>query len=127
MCQAEARHARNDFWRAVHALGLDGLHDRDDGYGGHERPFCFVEVDFDRDNLVDRLMRAGFDAARRTVVVWVVAWDGVTNYLQAISADTAMRWVGNLAPASQIIFTYIDAGVLDGSSRFDGAERVMQS
>lgn len=42
VCQAEVEHARDDFWRAVHELGLAGLHDRDDGYGGHERPFLFA-------------------------------------------------------------------------------------
>ena len=42
MCQAEVAHARDDFWRAVHGLGLAGLHDRDDGYGGHERPFLLA-------------------------------------------------------------------------------------
>jgi hypothetical protein len=42
VCQAEAEHARDDFWRVVHALGLSGLHDRDDGYGGHERPFLLA-------------------------------------------------------------------------------------
>jgi hypothetical protein len=41
-CQAEAAHARDDFWRVVHALGLGGLHDRDDGYGGHQRPFLLA-------------------------------------------------------------------------------------
>jgi len=42
VCQAEVAHARDDFWRAVHELGLAGLHDRDDGYGGHERPFLLA-------------------------------------------------------------------------------------
>src|SRR5262245_45952138 len=87
-------------------------------WGADLRRVRFVEVDFDRDDLVDRLMQAGLDVARRTVVVW----DGVTNYLQAESVDAVMRWVGRLAPGSQIIFTYIDTAVLDGSSRFDGAE-----
>src|SRR5262249_23164538 len=47
-------------------------------WGADLRRVRFVEVDFDRDDLVDRLMQAGLDVARRTVVVW----DGVTNYLQ---------------------------------------------
>jgi len=92
-------------------------------WGADLRRVRFVEVDFDRDDLVDRLAQAGFDARRRTVVLW----DGVTNYLQAESVDTVLRWVGGLLHGSEIIFTYIDAGVLDGSARFEGAERVMQS
>jgi methyltransferase (TIGR00027 family) len=92
-------------------------------WGADLRRLRFVEVDFDRDSLVDRLAEAGFDVTQRTVVVW----DGVTNYLQAESVDGVMRWISKLAPGSQIIFTYIDASVLDGSCRFEGAERLMQS
>ena len=41
-CQAEVDHARADFWRVVQALGLVRLFDRDDGWGGHERPFLLA-------------------------------------------------------------------------------------
>jgi hypothetical protein len=41
VCQAESEHARSDFWRVVLELGLAAAHDRDDGFGGHERPFLF--------------------------------------------------------------------------------------
>lgn len=42
VCQAEMEHARGDFWRIVHALGLAGLHDRDDGLGAPERAFLLA-------------------------------------------------------------------------------------
>ena len=42
VCQAEVDHARADFWRVVHALRLARLFDRDDGWGGHERPFLLA-------------------------------------------------------------------------------------
>jgi len=83
----------------------------------------FVQVDFDRESFADRLVEAGFDSTEKTVVLW----DGVTNYLQAEAVDAVMRWAGGLAPGSHFIFTYIDAGVLDGSARFTGADRVMRS
>jgi len=41
-CRAEVDHARADFWRVVQALGLARLFDRDDGWGGHERPFLLA-------------------------------------------------------------------------------------
>jgi hypothetical protein len=41
VCAAEAKHAADDFWSAVHRLGLAALFDRDDGLGGHEAPFRF--------------------------------------------------------------------------------------
>src|SRR6202008_4728479 len=42
LCQAEVDHGRADFWRAVQALGLAALFDRDDGWVGHERPFLLA-------------------------------------------------------------------------------------
>ena len=42
VCAAEARHAADDFWASVYRLGLAGLFDRDDGFGGHEAPFRFA-------------------------------------------------------------------------------------
>jgi methyltransferase (TIGR00027 family) len=83
----------------------------------------FVQVDFDRESFVDRLVQAGFDSAQKAAVVW----DGVTNYLQPEAVDAVMRWAGGLAAGSHFIFTYIDAAVLDGSTRFEGADRVMRS
>ena len=87
------------------------------------RRVCFVQVDFDRETLPDRLAEAGLDATRRTIVVW----DGVTNYLQPDAVDSVIRWVGSLARTSQFIFTYVHADVLDGSARFTGVERLMRS
>ena len=87
------------------------------------RPVRFVEVDFNRQNLPDRLANARFDATERTIVVW----DGVSNDLHADAVDSVVRWVGSLAKSSQFIFTYIHSGVLDGSVHFAGAERVMRS
>jgi len=83
----------------------------------------FVQVDFDRESFVDRLVQAGFDDSQKAAVVW----DGVTNYLQPEAVDAVMRWAGGLAPGSHFIFTYIDAAVLDGSTRFEGADSVMRS
>jgi methyltransferase (TIGR00027 family) len=83
----------------------------------------FVQVDFDRESFVDRLVQAGFDSSQKAAVVW----DGVTNYLQPEAVDAVMRWAGRLAAGNHFIFTYIDAAVLDGSTRFEGADRVMRS
>jgi methyltransferase (TIGR00027 family) len=82
----------------------------------------FVQVDFDREQLADRLAEAGFDPSRRTVVVW----DGVTNYLQAEAVDAIAAWAGRLAVGSEFIFTYVHAGVLDGTVPFHGAAQMLR-
>jgi methyltransferase (TIGR00027 family) len=83
----------------------------------------FVPVDFNRGAAAEPLAQAGFDPSRRALVLW----DGVTNYLQSEAVDATMRWVGSLARGGRLIFTYIHAGVLDGTVSFDGAAAVMQT
>jgi methyltransferase (TIGR00027 family) len=82
----------------------------------------FVQVDFDRQQLPDRLQAAGFGPSRRTVVVW----DGVTNYLQAEAVDAVAAWAGKLASGSTFIFTYVHAGILDGTASFHGAPEMLR-
>ena len=115
--------ARTSVYEVDHPSTSTAKQKRLASWGADLRRVRFVQVDFDREDLVDRLKQAGFDAAQRAIVVW----DGVTNYLQPQAVDAVMRWVGGLAPRSQFIFTYIHAGVLDGSSRFEGAEPIMRT
>jgi methyltransferase (TIGR00027 family) len=83
---------------------------------------CFVQVDFDREQVADRLADAGFDPSRRTIIVW----DGVTNYLQGEAVDAIAAWAGKLAKGSEFIFTYVHAGVLDGTVSFHGAAEMLR-
>jgi methyltransferase (TIGR00027 family) len=81
-----------------------------------------VTLDFDRVALPDALGRAGFDPARRTLVIW----EGVTNYLTAEAVGAVIRWAGSLAAGSGFIFTYIDAAVLSDPGRFVGAPTILR-
>ena len=81
----------------------------------------FVAVDFEIDDFEQRLRDAGFDPARRTIVVW----EGVSQYLTGDAVCGVMRWAGRLAPGSRFIFTYVHEGAIDGSVAFDGADKVI--
>jgi methyltransferase (TIGR00027 family) len=84
----------------------------------------FVPVVFGRDDPGRELAAAGFVAARRTLTMW----EGVTNYLTADAVDATFRFLGDaLGPASPVLFTYVDRGMLDGTAEFDGAETTMQA
>ena len=51
-------------------------------------------------------------------------WEGVTNYLTAGAVDATLAVIRLLAaPGSLLVFTYVHAGVIDGSARFPEAER----
>jgi methyltransferase (TIGR00027 family) len=78
----------------------------------------YVAVDFLRDEVGAALAATGWDRGRRTLFVW----EGVTNYLTEAAVVAMLDWIASAAPGSRVVFTYIHAGLLDGTARFDGGE-----
>jgi len=76
---------------------------------------AYVAVDFAEGALEAALAAAGFRTGARTLFVW----EGVTNYLDATTVDATLRFIGRAGRA--VLFTYVDRGILDGSTRFEGA------
>jgi len=75
----------------------------------------FVQVDFERDDLQQALISAGFRTDARAVFVW----EGVTNYLTAEAVDATLRSIAGLSTAgSRLLFTYVHRGIIDGSTMF---------
>jgi methyltransferase (TIGR00027 family) len=79
----------------------------------------FLPVDFEKDNLETELL-AGFD----THVASVAVWEGVVSYLTPPAVDLNFRMLARiLALESQLVFTYVHQGALDGSVAFREARR----
>ncbi len=80
----------------------------------------FVPVDFEKGDFGAKLTAAGFDPRIPTVVVW----EGVVSYLTKPSVERNLDLLARLlAPASRLVFTYMDQGAIDGSKSFPGARR----
>ena len=84
----------------------------------------FVPVDFEKDDLETTLLRAGFD----TKVPAVAVWEGVVSYLTPAAVDQNFRMLARIlacsdAQRSQLIFSYVHSGALDGSVAFREAGR----
>jgi methyltransferase (TIGR00027 family) len=75
----------------------------------------FVPLRFGEGSLESALAAAGFWRGARTLFLW----EGVTNYLDEATVDATLRFVA--AAGGSILFTYVDARILDGSATFDGA------
>ena len=88
--------------------------------GGLPDHVRFVALDFDRQPLLAALDAAGCDRGRRSIVIW----EGVTNYLSADAVDATMRDVATFAAGTQLLFTYVHRGLLDGDVAFEGMEHV---
>jgi methyltransferase (TIGR00027 family) len=78
----------------------------------------YVHVDFNTQDVGERLAAHGFDAAARSVVVW----SGVTMYLEPEGVAESLRWFASgTGPGSAICFDYLWKEVLDGDDSFYGA------
>jgi methyltransferase (TIGR00027 family) len=76
----------------------------------------FVDIDFATQRLDARLVRAGFSGKLPTF--WI--WEGVTNYLTAAAVIATLDSIRQVAPRSQLVFTYVHHKVLEGASDFPG-------
>ena len=84
----------------------------------------FVAVDFDHDYLVTALDRAGFRAGRPTFVLW----EGVASYLTPEAVDATVRWAHDATGEhSELAFTYVHRGLIDGTVTFPHAEAWVRS
>lgn len=80
----------------------------------------YVECDFERDSLPDRLAEHGFDPHAPALVVW---W-GVSFYLSEAAVRATIADVASLtAPGSRFAFDYVHESVVDGTTSFRGAQR----
>jgi methyltransferase (TIGR00027 family) len=84
----------------------------------------FVPVDFSTDSLDAAMPRSGY----RPDAVTLFICEGVTHYLSLEAVDTIFRHVvQNAGAGSQIVFTYIHRGLLDGSVSFAGGDDTLST
>ncbi len=80
----------------------------------------YVAGDFGRDPVPARLIQAGFDAARPSLVVWY----GASFFLCKGEVRRSLEDMARLcAPGSLLLWDYLDASVVDGSTHYGGAQR----
>ncbi len=76
-----------------------------------------VPVVFGRDDLDQALAAAGFATAQPTLALW----EGTTNYLDATAVNRTFAFLDEaLGGGSPVLYTYVHAGVVDGTIAFEG-------
>lgn len=71
----------------------------------------YVSVDFNTQNLSERLLSSGYNPS----LISLFIWQGVTMYLTPEGVDTTLAFVTeNAAPGSAIVFDYVYQAVLKG-------------
>ncbi len=73
-------------------------------FAGIDEPdaLTFVPVDFENASVAEALMQAGFDQDTPAFFSWL----GVTFYLDEDAIMHTLRFVGSLAPGSEVVFDY---------------------
>ncbi len=81
----------------------------------------FVGVDFDRQDLGEQLRSAGFRFDSPSFVIW----EGVTQYLPADAVDATLRVLATMKRGSEVVLTYMDRALIDGTRSFPGGRRLL--
>lgn len=79
----------------------------------------YVEVDFEKHSIEERLEAEGFDRSRKTIVTW----EGVVMYLNTESVRQVMRFVASLGAGSSIVFDYTYPEFVEDPGRYPDAQR----
>ena len=78
----------------------------------------YVPVNFDTEDLAERLSESGYDGNLATLFIW----EAVTMYLTADAVDDTLAFVAsNSGAGSSVVFDYIYRSVLDGTCELKGA------
>jgi methyltransferase (TIGR00027 family) len=84
------------------------------GHIGAPKNLRFVAVDFEKDDLVEELRRAGFAPGHHSLIVWM----GVTYYLTAQAMTRALCQIHTLGgPGMRFVFDYMLKEVVNGATR----------
>lgn len=65
---------------------------------------CFIPVDFENDDLKEKLVESGIDTTLKVFFSWL----GVTMYLTREAIVATLSVCGEFAPGSKVVFTFIN-------------------
>ena len=90
-------------------------------FGDLPRWVTYVPLDFDKEDIAEKLLASGYKRDSRTLFIW----EGVTMYLTAEAVDKTLSFVaGSSGRGSTIIFNYWHRSAVDGTSRWRWAKRL---
>jgi methyltransferase (TIGR00027 family) len=82
----------------------------------------FVPIDFNEQNLKEVLAGSGFNPSQPAVFVW----EAVTQYLEGEAVEQTLSFVGECAPGSRIVFTYVLKWIIEHPERDPDAMALMK-
>jgi methyltransferase (TIGR00027 family) len=90
--------------------------------GGLPDQVTFIPIDFDVQVLKDVFSGTDFDHSQRAIFIW----EGVTQYISEEAVRKTLAFIGESAPASIVVFTYVLKSIIERRSDIPGADRMME-
>jgi methyltransferase (TIGR00027 family) len=76
----------------------------------------YVPIDFQKQSLDVELKNAGYNLTSKTLFIW----EAVTQYISKEANDSTFKYIGQAAPGSKLVFSYILKSFIDGKYVHDG-------
>jgi methyltransferase (TIGR00027 family) len=83
--------------------------------GGPPSNLSYVAIDFDREDLLDALVRHGYDPAQRTFFIM----EGVTMYVPEESVRRTLQFIASHPPGSSVVFDFVYQAMIDMIAAID--------
>jgi methyltransferase (TIGR00027 family) len=88
------------------------------------KELCFASIDFNKQDLSDVLMNAGFQKDQLSLFLW----EGVTMYLNSDAVDNTLTFIIESShKGSRVAFDYIFASVLRQENKFYGEKEIFDT
>jgi len=79
-----------------------------------------VPIDFQKQSLDLKLKNAGYNLTFKTLFIW----EAVTQYIPKEAIDNTLKYIGQAAPGSKLVFSYVIKSFIDGKYSNDGIKRL---
>jgi methyltransferase (TIGR00027 family) len=80
----------------------------------------YVPIDFQKQSLDVELKNAGYNLTSKTLFIW----EAVTQYIPKEASDNTLKYIGQAAPGSKLVFSYVIKSFIDGKYSNDGIKRL---
>lgn len=80
----------------------------------------YVPIDFQKQSLDVELKNAGYNLTSKTLFIW----EAVTQYISKEASDNTLKYIGQAAPGSKLVFSYVIKSFIDGKYSNDGIKRL---
>jgi methyltransferase (TIGR00027 family) len=80
----------------------------------------YVPIDFQKQSLDDALKDAGYNLNSKTFFIW----EAVTQYISKEANDSTFKYIGQAAPGSKLVFSYVIKSFFEGKYNNDGIKKL---